>query len=225
MRSWLKRRVPVDIEDDPEREAAIRAAVEKKLPDQEIRPKRRPWPCACGNLHYWTRATAHRADGTTVRLRQCTRCGAFRSTEEVVMGEGKSPFYGSADDRREAQRKRENRGRRVCRWCGETYQIGSLGRHVRRSTEPAHANQSARRRDNNRLYQRRRRAAQLEARAVLPRSKGGRPKQNKDQSDLCDIVRNGDQFVCRYHRRYWATGICPGLQAARNSGASVQQPS
>lgn len=32
------------------------------------------------------------------------------------------------------------------------------------------------------------------------------------ESDRCDIVRNGDQFLCRYHHRYWQTGICPGLK-------------
>lgn len=26
----------------------------------------------------------------------------------------------------------------------------------------------------------------------------------------CEIVRNGDQYLCLYHRRYWSTGICPG---------------
>jgi hypothetical protein len=31
-------------------------------------------------------------------------------------------------------------------------------------------------------------------------------------SDRCNVVRNGDQYICRYHHRYWSTGICPGLQ-------------
>lgn len=34
----------------------------------------------------------------------------------------------------------------------------------------------------------------------------------RHRSDDCDIVRNGDQFLCRFHYRYWQTGICPGLR-------------
>lgn len=30
----------------------------------------------------------------------------------------------------------------------------------------------------------------------------------------CEIVRNGDQFVCLKHHRHWQTGICPGLQGS-----------
>ena len=30
--------------------------------------------------------------------------------------------------------------------------------------------------------------------------------------DRCDIIRNGDQFICRIHYRHWATGICPGIR-------------
>jgi hypothetical protein len=28
----------------------------------------------------------------------------------------------------------------------------------------------------------------------------------------CDITRNGDQFLCLKHKRYWVTGICPGIR-------------
>ena len=35
---------------------------------------------------------------------------------------------------------------------------------------------------------------------------------HKHPTDRCDIVRNGDQYVCRYHARYWTTGICPGVR-------------
>jgi hypothetical protein len=33
----------------------------------------------------------------------------------------------------------------------------------------------------------------------------------KHRADQCDVTRNGDQFLCRYHGRYWTSGICPGL--------------
>jgi hypothetical protein len=36
--------------------------------------------------------------------------------------------------------------------------------------------------------------------------------KHKHPSDRCDIVRNGDQYICRYHHRYWQTGVCPGLR-------------
>lgn len=37
-------------------------------------------------------------------------------------------------------------------------------------------------------------------------------ERHKYPSDRCNIVRNGDRYLCRYHNRYWETGICPGLQ-------------
>lgn len=35
---------------------------------------------------------------------------------------------------------------------------------------------------------------------------------HRHPSDRCDVVPNGDQFICRYHHRHWQTGICPGLR-------------
>lgn len=31
-------------------------------------------------------------------------------------------------------------------------------------------------------------------------------------SDRCNIVLNGDSYICRYHNRSWKSGICPGLR-------------
>jgi hypothetical protein len=35
---------------------------------------------------------------------------------------------------------------------------------------------------------------------------------HKFPSDRCNVVRNGDRYICRYHNRYWESGICPGLR-------------
>lgn len=49
-----------------------------------------------------------------------------------------------------------------------------------------------------------------------PHAKGinefGWCKRHKYPSDRCNVVRNGDRYICRYHNRYWETGICPGLR-------------
>jgi hypothetical protein len=37
-------------------------------------------------------------------------------------------------------------------------------------------------------------------------------ERHKYPSDRCNVVRNGDAYICRYHNRTWSTGICPGLR-------------
>jgi hypothetical protein len=37
-------------------------------------------------------------------------------------------------------------------------------------------------------------------------------ERHKYPSDRCNIVRNGDSYICRYHSRHWQSGICPGLR-------------
>ena len=47
---------------------------------------------------------------------------------------------------------------------------------------------------------------------VLPPGSTVEDARGPEADPRCDIVRNGDQFLCRRHARYWETGLCPGVR-------------